>query len=136
MARAVGAVVNRSTHKTNGVPLASKADTHNFPSRLGQHREEIEPLAEDALRYLDAVLRAAPTSGRHVGDGIAAARMILDQYRWQQDRNEGPMWKLVQLLGSEEAALAWMRETMPKLEATIGRRSAAQSDGGHAPTGV
>ena len=88
--------------------------------KLGAGGRDYEGLAESAIARLESVMRSA--KGRAAaGHVTAAARELLTHCRWRSDREreQDPANILVLILGSEQAALEWMRDTLPKLEARM-----------------
>lgn len=73
----------------------------------------------EMVQYLVEVVRQRP-EGRQMQTAVHAAAFVIRAI----DAHRSPEATLIEILGSDEAALEWMRVTIPKLEARIGRRLA------------
>jgi hypothetical protein len=75
-----------------------------------------------ALEALREIVTVGPRAGRGVDATQSAARALLEHVRWAvgcEREDEKPLKELVAILGSPAAALAWMRERLPQLEAEV-----------------
>lgn len=98
--------------------------THT-PSREGERGSllpDLDPsaLSQECVGYLLEVVRQRP-QGRQMQSGIAAAARVLEWARWREERDGAPEAMLIQLMGSPEKALEWMRKMAPKLEAMVAK---------------
>ena len=90
---------------------------------------EGEPLRSEMVDYLVEVVRSRP-QGRGLQTGVNAARFVIQAI----DTRRTPEQTLVEILGSEQAALDWMREMIPKLEAKLARQQMRQLEQGNGET--
>ena len=86
-------------------------------------RKYCAELAGEALQALSEIVREGPRVGRGVDSTVSAARGLLEHHRWLEEvqlADERPLRELTALLGSDAAALQWMREKIPELEERVG----------------
>lgn len=89
------------------------------PGKIVPREHDPAEVTDEALSYLRMIVAARP-GGRHASHGIAAASRLLEWSRWREEfdaAKEDPARVLAALLGDEDKLLAWMRETLPRLEA-------------------
>jgi len=75
-----------------------------------------------ALGALREIVTKGPRHGRGSETTQHASRALLEHYRWAVDcerEDEAPLKELAAILGSNAAALAWMKAKLPELEAKV-----------------
>lgn len=77
-------------------------------------------IRSEMVDYLVGVVRSRP-EGRQLQTAVNAARTVIQAI----DAQRTPEQTLIEILGSEEAAAQWMRDTLPRLEARIAARARA-----------
>jgi hypothetical protein len=88
---------------------------------LGDRGQRVE-LRSKAVAFLENVIKNSKPGGRGVAAAVSAARSVLEEVRWHDERDMSPERVMAELLGSEEKFLEWIEDIGPKVRARVEAR--------------